>query len=247
VDTREWDEDYAPEGARLVSIHHAANGGLMPAYKLCVQDNSLGINVNVRYENLERADKPEITTKGPQGQKVKQVRVWKGNVLEKDTVNNKYMDDAGGEYSKDQLTYWMGEQQVSEVSQTKVFNIEGYQPVKNYTDEYVIDTYYEIYACDNSMTKDIDRQRAIQNNLVGMYKLWKHLHDNNVVARGEFCPASRGFTVSDGYIRAIDLNGKWALEIGKFKEAKKFLHAQETVPTESVAQEAPKLARIKMV
>jgi len=146
------------------------------------------------------------------------------------------------------LTFTLGEQEVSEIDQTKVLEIEGYQPLVNYTDTYIIGTYYETMPSDNGMKKDIDRDRASKGNLAQMYKLWEHLFNNNLVARAEFCPASRGFVTSDGYIRAVLFDKtKWGLEIGVFKEPKVFEHLQEGVPSEAPAVAVKSKNKIKLV
>ena len=218
------------------------------AYKLSIVDKEHSLNIQVRYENLARAKKPEIVAKEPNGKPVKIKTVYQGNVLPTGSTQKKWMDDQDQEYSKAELTFWMGDQEVSEIEQTKVFEIEGYQPLGNYTDNYVIPVYYELYADDNGMKKDIDRQRAINANNSQMRKLWEYLDKNKLVGRGEFCPGSRGFIASDGYIRAIRVNGnKWGLEIGCFKEEKVFTHLQEGTPKEIPVAVTHKTKRVKMV
>lgn len=217
------------------------------AYKLNVVDHSLGVSFNARYENLSRAKKPEIVAKNAKGNIVKLTTVVNGSPVVKGGSQKVWLDDKGNEWSKQDLQFFMGDQQVEELSQTKSIEIEGFSPLKNYTDSYVIATYYELFPDNNSMKKDIDRQRAVRNNTVGMHKLWEYLMKNHVVARGEFCPASRGFIASDGYIRAIEFDGKWGLEIGVFKEEKIFQHLQEGVPDAVAIPEKTKTKRIKLV
>ena len=216
-------------------------------YKLSVVSEEHGISFNGRYENLSRADKPEIVAKALDGTVVKTTTVYNNQPLPAGSTTKKWMDPAGKEYSKTELKFYLGEQEVSEVEQTKVLNIEGFQPLENYTDTYVISTYYELSPDDNGMKKDIDKQRAMAANLAQMHKLWKHLHENHVVARGEFSPATRGFVVSDGYIRAIQIGKKWGLEIGVFKEVKRFEHLNEGTPAEIVIAPETKAKRVKMI
>jgi hypothetical protein len=78
-----------------------------------------------------------------------------------------------------------------------------------------------------------------------MKKLLDHLEANNLVARGEFCPSSKGFMASDGYLRAVRIAGKWALELSVFKEEKLFEHLNDDTPIQ-VPQQAP-TKRLKMV
>ena len=217
------------------------------AYRLQITDNSNGHNFNVRYENLSKHKRPAIVAKNAAGDIITYTTMYQGNPLVKGSTNKKWIDDKNNEVARQDLTYWVGDQQVSEMEQTKVFEIEGYQPLINYTDMYVIGTFYEIFPDDNGMKKQIDRDRAEGANRTGMWKLWEYLHKNNIVARGEFCPASRGFVASDGYIRAIKVNGsKWGLEIGVFKEEKVFQHLQDDNPKEVVVAK-PAGMKLKMI
>lgn len=219
------------------------------SYKLQITDQQQGFNANVRYENLSKAEKPEIVAKTSTGVIVHERTTYNGTVLTPGSTQRQWVDDQGGVYSKQDLTFTCGDQVVSEVAQTKVFEVVGYQPLINYTDNYIIDKYYEIYADDNGMKKDIDKARAVASNTYLLKKLWEYLDKNQVVARGEFCTASRGFIASDGYIRAIKIPGnKWGLEIGVFKEEKVFQHVQESIPLDVPAFAAPAAGkRLKMV
>ena len=219
-------------------------------YKLNIVDNTQGLNFRVKYENLARAKRPPIIAKNNKGDVVKEkmVVVSNGSILTGE-MKRKWMDDDSVEYGKTELTFWSDKDQVLENTQTKVMEIEGYQPLQNYTDKYVIPVYYETFPDTNDMKKDIDRSKAMAGNLYQMRKLWEYLDTNKVVARGEFCPSSRGFMASDGYIRAIRVNGnKWGLELGVFKEEKIFEHLQEGTPKPAdmvVAQKKGK--RLKMI
>jgi hypothetical protein len=224
--------------------------GRIMAYKLQVTDPKTGVSFNCRYENLAKARKSlEVLAKNDKGEEVVQATVFQGQVLRKGSTQRKWVDANDVEYSKDELKFFIGDQEVDEVSQTKVFEIADYQDMCNYTDMYVMSAFYEVFPDDDSMKKDIDRARAEQKNKSGMYKLWKYLMDNNKVARAEFCPASRGFMYSDGYIRPVQIDDtKWGLEIGVFKEQKVFQHLQEGVPqkVEEKVEETTK-KKIKMI
>lgn len=217
------------------------------AYKLQIVDDDLGVSFNGRYENLARAKRPSVVAKTPSGTEVKQITVYQGKQLPAGSTSKKWMDADQKEYSKHELEFWLGDQQVEEIEQTKVFNVEGYQEIKNYTDNYVISAFYELFPDDNGMKKDIDKDRAIAGNLVQMKKLFDHLMSTGQVARGEFCPASRGFIASDGYIRPIQMDGKWGLEIGVFKEEKKFLHLNDPDVKQPIAPAKKSGSRLKMV
>jgi hypothetical protein len=218
------------------------------AYKLAIQDNKLGVNANVRYENLSRQDRPEVIAKTPQGKIAKEKSVVNGKIIQQGELTRQWVDEDGNIYGKTELSFWYNNEEVKENQQSKIFEITGYQPLTNYTDNYVISAYYEIYPDDNGMKKDFDRERAKNSNLFQMRKLWDYLNENQVVARGEFVTSSRGFVASDGYLRAIKFNGnKWGLEVGVFKEEKIFEHLQEGTPQEIQTPISIGRKKIKMI
>jgi len=217
------------------------------AYKLQIADTNLGVSMNVRYENLSRMERPEIVAKTPTGKIAKEKSVVNGVVLQQGQLTRQWVDDDGTIYGKSELTFWYNNEQVNENSQTKVMQLTGYQQLSNYTDNYVIASYYEIFPDDNGMKKDFDRDQAKRNNLFQMRKLWEYLNENKLVARGEFCTSSRGFVASDGYIRAVSFENKWGLEIGVFKEQKVFEHLNESVPEKVAAPVATERKKIKMI
>ncbi len=217
-------------------------------YNLQITDKKRSINFNSKYGNLASSKKPNIIAKAPNGKEVYERNVFQGTVIKKGDAQRKWVDENDTVYSKRELSFWCEGEQVSENEQTKVFEIEGYQPEQNYTDTYIISTYYELVPSNNGMKKDRDRNIAISSNLRQMYELWKYLRDNKLVARGEFCPSSRGFIASDGYIRAIQINGnKWGLELGSFKEEKIFQHLNEGIPSEVKVPVVEKKKRLKRV
>lgn len=214
-------------------------------FKLQCTEASLGVSFNSRYENMARNKKPEIVAKTANGTIVKERITYKNDVLVPGSTQRRWVDDNGAFYNKSELTFYYEGEAVPENTQTKVFEIEGFQPLSNYTDTYVISAYYELFPDDNGMKKDHDRDIARRANLCQMRKLWDHLDKNQLVARGEFCPSSRGFISSDGYIRAIKINGnKWGLEIGVFSQEKIFQHLNEGIPTQVVKPATKKLKRI---
>lgn len=216
------------------------------AYKLQISDNQNGHNFNVKYENMSKAKRPEVIAKAPNGKIVKERTTYQGKVLTPGSTQRQWVDEDGNQYTKGELSFYYNGDQVQENSQTKVFNIEGFQPLKSYTDNYIISSYYELYPHTNDMKKDFDRERARIVNLNGMKKLWDYLDKNNLVARGEFCVSSKGFVASDGYIRAVKFGNKWGLEIGIFREEKIFEHLQEEVP-QVPTEQATGRRKLKMV
>lgn len=220
----------------------------MPAYsKVSITDKTgmvPGLMTNVRYEKLDRAEKPKIVKK-VNGIHVEERTVFEDTVLLPGMTRKVWCDEEGNVYSKEQVTYWIGEDQVAEKSETKVFEITSFEPIQRYTDEFVIGKYYELSPDTNGHKKDFDKEMARRANLSGMRKLWEYLRENNVVARGEFNTSSRGFVCSDGYIRAVSFGNKWGLEVGIFSETKEFRHLEEEVP-ESLKVEAKQGSPLKL-
>lgn len=221
----------------------------MASFKIQVVDPQQSISFNARYERLDKDSntKVEIVAKAPNGKEVKERSFMNGAPLLPGSTTRQWVDEDGTVYGKSELTFYHDGSPVSEVQQSKVFTIEGYQSVQNYTDKYCISAYYEVFPDDNGMKKDIDKQISINANLRGLRQLWDFLRAQNAVARGVFCPTSRGFVESDGYIRAIEIEGKWGLEIGQFKQEKVFLHLNEGLPTEVKMQEPVKATRIRKI
>ena len=214
------------------------------AYKLQINDER-GNGFQVKYQNLAKAKRPSVEAKNNAGDLCKETTMYQGQVLGPGATQRKYCDSHGNTFAKSDLKFYYEGEEVVENSQTKVFTIEGYQPVSNYTDSYVISAYYELFPHNNDMKKDFDRQSAIIGNLTGMKKLWDHLQDKQVVARGEMCISSKGFIASDGYLRAIKFGNKCGIELGIFKEEKIFEHLQEDIPQAPVQTQTKK--RLKMV
>ncbi len=216
------------------------------AYRLTCTEPTMGLTFQVRYENLSKLERPEVEAKTPDGSIVKERTTYQGQVLGPGSTQRQWCDDKGNVYQKSQLKFFYQGQEVQENSQTKVFTIQGYQPLKNYTDNYVISTYYETFPDTNDMKKDYDKEVARITNLTGMKKLWNYLHQNQLVARGEMNTSSKGFINSDGYLRAVEFGNKWTLELGIFKQEKIFEYLQEGVPA-LPAVSATSAKRLKMV
>jgi hypothetical protein len=218
------------------------------AYNLQIVDQKNSVTFNAKYQNMSNYKRPEIKATAPNGKEVKERSTFQGTVLTPGSTQRQWVDEDGNVYSKRELVFTYEGEPVQENSQTKVFNVESYQPLANYTDKYIIDKYYEIYPSNNGMKKDFDRDIAIKTNLSHMYKLWAYLTEHDVCARGEFCTSSRGFVVSDGYIRPISIENKWGLEIGVFKEEKIFEHLNEGKPKEvQAATQIGGRKRLKLV
>ena len=127
------------------------------AYKLTCIEPTMGLNFRVRYENLSKFERPEVEARAPDGSIVKERTTFNGQVLAPGSTQRQWCDDAGNVYQKSQLKFFYQGQEVQENTQTKVFQVIGYQPEKNYTDNYVIATYYELFPDTNDMKKPYDQ------------------------------------------------------------------------------------------
>ena len=203
-----------------------------------------GLSFNARYEKMDREEKPKVIHKDGDVE-VFNRETYDDTVLLPGMVKKLWVDANGGVHDKDKIKHYFDEQEVAEKSQTKSFEISGFQPLSAYTDMYVIEKYYELFPDDNGSKKDFEREVSARGNAMGMRRLWEHLHNSGVVARGEFNTSSRGFLSSDGYIRAISFGNKWGLEIGVFKEEKVFRHLHEGIP-EALATGVAKQGPVKL-
>jgi hypothetical protein len=219
----------------------------MPAKKLCITDPTgtiKGLNVNVRYEKMDREDAPKIEHRV--GDVVVNFRsVHDGVVLLEGMTQKVWCDEKGQQYDKDQIKHYFEGQEVTTKAQTTIFEIIGFQPLSSYTDSYIIEKYYELFPDEDGHTKDFDKECARRKNLVGMRALWEYLHEKQLVARGSFNASSSGFLESDCYIRAISFGNKWILELAKFSQEKIFSHLQEGLPEPIVEKKSP--SRLKRV
>lgn len=215
------------------------------AYNLTLNVPSIHVNCRIKYENLSQNERPTVEARTASGIVVENKTVYEGKVLGK--TNKYWIDPDGTIHEKDTLEFYYEGQRVWEKSQTQTFEVVSFEPLKNYTDNYIIGKYYEIFPSNNDLKKDFDRDIAVKVNLSGMRKLWEYLYSGGLVARGEMNVSSRGFLASDGFIRAIGFDsGKWSLEMGIFSEAKVFNHVNEVVVA-TPTQAQPIKRSIKMV
>ena len=214
------------------------------SYKVQIVVPQIGVNANVRYENLDKKESMPVLAKSPNGDVCSEKYLVGGKLPSTGDLSRGYVDPNGKVFTKNEMTFWLGDDQVQEKAQTKVLTIDGFQPVSNYTDRYIVSTYYEIFPDDNGMKKPADKISAIDGNKAQLLKLHKHLVDSQQVARGEFCPSSRGFKFSDAYIRPITLDGKWGLEIGVFAAEKVFNHLNDE--NEIAVKAVPSVSKVKL-
>lgn len=200
------------------------------AFKLTIVDKSLGLNINVRYENT-LTEKPETTYKAQNGVQVFNKSLFNGQLPAEGTVTKAYVDEQGNVYPSSEITFWDGDEQIAMVSQTKVLEVSGYFPAGT-QDEFNVDKQYTLMPDDNGHKKDLDKQRAVQANTFQLRKLFDHLVKTNTVARSEeFNTSSRGFFSAVGFIKPVSKGDQWGLEITQVRTRKR-QHMFAEVPVE---------------
>ena len=75
------------------------------AYKLQITGPD-GVNFNVKYEKLDKASKPEVEARAPDGSVVKERTVYNGQVLGPGATQRKYCDDKGNQFQKQELKFF---------------------------------------------------------------------------------------------------------------------------------------------
>ncbi|MDP3786551.1 MAG: hypothetical protein Q8R05_03260 [Candidatus Omnitrophota bacterium] len=207
------------------------------AYGLKVIDTNEGITFDCKRENM--AGKKEFVEPvgyAPNGKVVerKQFDISTGKPVQ---YTFKYVDEDGNQYEKSEITWKIGDEVVSPIEMTSVFEIKSYRPIIEYSDRFVIEKYYELAPDQGPSSKgkkkisDSERERIRVSNLMGMRKLWEKLMKEGSVAGGNFNASSGNFKPGMAFLRAIKVNGnKWGLELGVFKEEKIFEHLQEGTP-----------------
>ena len=210
------------------------------AYRLRVVDNNDGISFDCMRNNM-KGKKEEIVIKpyNSKGEELtkKQLDIATGQPIQ---YTFKYIDKTGNQYDKGEVIFKNDKgEEVESIDMTTVFEVIAYRPINEYTDRFVVDSFYELYP-DNGAShtnkgkkkvSDYERDQTRVSNLVGMRKLWEKLYNGALVAGGHFNGASGNFKPGMAFIRAVKMPGeKWVLELGVFKEEKVFEHLQEGIP-----------------
>ena len=202
------------------------------AKKLLINDKKNGFTFNVKVEGLavSASKKPKVIFKNDEGDEVKMTSVdLHGKPLGK--TQRHWLDENGNRYDKKVLHAYDEEtgDEIAPLDATNIFEIAKYEPIQNYTNSYIIEKYYEVYA-----TEDKD--------LLEMKKFWEYLMKHQAVAKAEFIATSGVFNPSAAYIRPIEMDGKWTLELGVFKEKKEFSHLIDKEAEFKVKKKAPRKA-----
>lgn len=183
---------------------------------------------------------PKLTYKDPSG--VEDVHYVELDAVTQQPLQGRtavYMDKNGTVYQKSeakafyQVADSSGEPtgeliEATKNEKTEVFEVKAWEPVENYLNRYQMDKYYQVRPSPGLAKKDFAKQQAIEANTVELLKLWQHMNNKGVVARGTLNITSAGYLPSVGYLRAVDLGGgKWTFEVAVFRETKPFTWSED--------------------
>lgn len=190
----------------------------------------------VGYENISKYAPPEVQARV--GETVVTLKRFlptgDGLIPIQGKTKDLWVDDNGTTYDSSEVKYYYEYQLVEKIPMTKMTSVTGMESLDNYLNKYVIDKYYILRPSDNEMEKEENKKQAIDTNRVAMYKFWKFLKESNAVARITFNASSASFISSDAYIRAIENEQRWALEMGVFKEEKMIIDWADPITEEVV-------------
>ncbi len=221
------------------------------AFNLKVIDSSAGISFDCKRSGIKGTPVPVPAPFSPEGKPVNRKMVNK-DTLQPVSGSYKYIDTDGKTWEKNELIWKLDDQICSLTEMTTVFNIIEYRPLADYTDFFNIEDYQEFNPdTSDKDTKQSDIPRITATNLMGVRRLWTKLHDEHVVAAGEFNSTTGGTKGGTALIRAISkmiltsgdqLTNKWGLELGTCREEKIFNYLFEGEPViVEATQEAPRV------
>jgi hypothetical protein len=213
-------------------------------YQMQISEPSLGLLFEVWRENVKgHIDKEQsLFPFAPDGRPVVKKSLDKETLKPPPSGRNttKYMAEDGGPgnvYAENEVIWKTSAGVVKKKpTMTSLFTIIAYKPLKNFLDNFIIDSFQEIWAYDGDEDANPDdKKRLGAIHSVGLYKLTKKLWDEKLVAGGHFNASSNGTEAGMAWLRPIydvsDL-GKihWGMELASFKTEKLFLHIQEGEP-----------------
>ena len=214
--------------------------------------------VNGKVLDMKPDGSPKIVYKNAKGEDLRFCRVKDGKPLvtatgENETLSNGYVDPQGN-LAQDKQAYYItidGETlPATKNEKSDVFEIVKFEPLKNFTDKYIIDAYYQIKPTQGKSKSDHQRALTIKANTSGMKKLYDYMAKEQVVGRGVMNITSSGYLPTIAYIRPVDVdgNGAWTLEVGVFKQQKRFtwIGSQEVedIALEQAEQVVPSIDEI---
>lgn len=141
--------------------------------------------------------------------------------------------------------------QAHDKQKTEVFEIQKWEPLENYTDKYIINAYYSLIPSKGKSKNDHQRNLNAKSNERGMRKLYDYMITNGVVGRGVLNITSGVGLPTLAYIRPVPLDkqGNWTMEIGTFKQQKRYMwvgtaEVIEEVVIEEQEQKVPSIDEI---
>lgn len=121
---------------------------------------------------------------------------------------------------------------------TELFEIVRWEPAKFYNDRYIVDTFYSLIPSKGKSKNDHQRMLNAKANERGMRKLYEHMMTKGVIGRGILNIVGGVGPDNLGFIRPVPLdNGGWTLEIGIFKQQKRYMWVGTEVEEEVIPDE----------
>lgn len=194
-----------------------------------VQINTMPFEMSYKGQKLKtKGTRPAVNYLTPEGKETKFTRVDKktGDIV--GATSNMYQDEDDKLYDKNQLVPHLVTEDGKEIptqknQKTDTWQIDKFESLSNYLDKYQMEKYYYVSPSQGKSDKDFQRELTKNTNIKQMKKIWDKLHSKELVARGKLFTTSSGFVPSYGYLRAVEPEpGKWALEVGIFKQKKVF-------------------------
>ena len=190
--------------------------------------------VNGKVIKMKTDGSPELTRRNSQGDALGFFNTWQGYAVQ---TNGRgyYTFDENPDGTKTpkakadmEVSFYETEDgefiQGTKNHKTEVFEVVKWEPVKNFTDKYIIAGYYGLIPSQGKSKNDHQRGLNIKANERGMKNLCDYMLQHGVVGRGTLNITSAGFLPTIAYIRPVQIDdmGAWALEVGTFKQQKRF-------------------------
>ena len=209
-----------------------------------IVDRNAGISFDAVRENLvgNGEKKSEPIPFAPDGRPVAKMGIDPQSLKplpKAPTKLMKWVAEDGGPgniYEESEIVWKLSGKEIEKIKMTKSFSVIAYRPLSHFTDRFIIEKYYEVIPSNDAGENASEREQneVEASNLMGMYKLWKKLTEEKVVAGGHFNASSNTRTPGMAFIRAVTIpqgnHFYWALEMGVFKEEKIFQHLHEGEP-----------------
>ena len=191
--------------------------------------------VNGKEIEMKTDGSPVIHRKNSKGNDLVFCKVKNGQPLldasgKKEELGNGYMD-SNNQLATDVVPYYKALNgdtiPATKNEKTEVFEITKWEPSTNFTDKYIVDKYYQVKPAQGKSKKDFQRLACINANTREMKKVWDYMTKEEVVGRGILNISSAGYLPTIAYLRPVSLGSHWTIEIGIFKQQKRYTWLEE--------------------